>query len=114
MISVFFFSSRRRHTRWPRDWSSDVCSSDLLYVLASGRAKAVHLSAAGDEHVVDLLAPGDLFGGLALLGTLEHHETVRAMTTMCALPVDTAAFRQILLHHPQVAMRAPKSTARPP
>src|SRR5215208_8024239 len=26
----FFFSSRRRHTRWPRDWSSDVCSSDLL------------------------------------------------------------------------------------
>src|SRR6266702_5744137 len=26
---VFFFSSRRRHTRWPRDWSSDVCSSDL-------------------------------------------------------------------------------------
>src|SRR5439155_27244021 len=29
-VSVFFFfSSRRRHTRWPRDWSSDVCSSDL-------------------------------------------------------------------------------------
>src|SRR5207253_5420693 len=27
--SGFFFSSRRRHTRWPRDWSSDVCSSDL-------------------------------------------------------------------------------------
>src|SRR5690625_6008213 len=25
----FLFSSRRRHTRWPRDWSSDVCSSDL-------------------------------------------------------------------------------------
>src|SRR5699024_12089995 len=27
---VFFFSSRRRHTRSKRDWSSDVCSSDLL------------------------------------------------------------------------------------
>src|SRR5690625_7148380 len=26
---MFFFSSRRRHTSWPRDWSSDVCSSDL-------------------------------------------------------------------------------------
>src|SRR5437868_14829157 len=26
----FFFSSRRRHTRSNRDWSSDVCSSDLL------------------------------------------------------------------------------------
>src|SRR5207253_6268263 len=29
LLFFFFFSSRRRHTRWPRDWSSDVCSSDL-------------------------------------------------------------------------------------
>src|SRR6266436_7945624 len=29
MIVCFFFSSRRRHTRCSRDWSSDVCSSDL-------------------------------------------------------------------------------------
>src|SRR2546427_9029157 len=28
-IFVFFFSSRRRHTRFDSDWSSDVCSSDL-------------------------------------------------------------------------------------
>src|SRR5690606_39630848 len=27
---LFFFSSRRRHTRFSRDWSSDVCSSDLI------------------------------------------------------------------------------------
>src|SRR6266481_6049596 len=27
---LFFFSSRRRHTRWNCDWSSDVCSSDLI------------------------------------------------------------------------------------
>src|SRR2546429_3716701 len=30
MSRFFFFSSRRRHTRCSRDWSSDVCSSDLL------------------------------------------------------------------------------------
>src|SRR3712207_8476082 len=29
----FFFSSRRRHTRYWRDWSSDVCSSDLRFSL---------------------------------------------------------------------------------
>src|SRR2546421_4933960 len=29
MVVCFFFSSRRRHTRSDRDWSSDVCSSDL-------------------------------------------------------------------------------------
>src|ERR1035437_5857 len=28
-LLLFFFSSRRRHTRYWRDWSSDVCSSDL-------------------------------------------------------------------------------------
>src|SRR5688500_19934298 len=29
-LGLFFFSSRRRHTRLQGDWSSDVCSSDLL------------------------------------------------------------------------------------
>src|SRR3712207_8428504 len=29
LYAFFFFSSRRRHTRYWRDWSSDVCSSDL-------------------------------------------------------------------------------------
>src|SRR6266496_1172275 len=33
-ICLFFFSSRRRHTRSLRDWSSDVCSSDLAAVRA--------------------------------------------------------------------------------
>src|SRR6266702_3629034 len=32
----FFFSSSSRHTRWPRDWSSDVCSSDLPIVATLG------------------------------------------------------------------------------
>src|SRR5690625_1656623 len=40
---MFFFSSRRRHTRWPRDWSSDVCSSDL-YPLVDEPAVLVWLA----------------------------------------------------------------------
>src|SRR5690606_40312341 len=34
----FFFSSRRRHTRFSRDWSSDVCSSDLSLSASARRA----------------------------------------------------------------------------
>src|SRR6266481_6176813 len=34
MLGCFFFSSRRRHTRWNCDWSSDVCSSDLTQASA--------------------------------------------------------------------------------
>ena len=36
-MGFFFFSSRRRHTRLVSDWSSDVCSSDLM-VVASMRS----------------------------------------------------------------------------
>src|SRR5258707_11875994 len=38
MGMVFFFSSRRRHTRYWRDWSSDVCSSNLVFI-ALGNAE---------------------------------------------------------------------------
>src|SRR5690606_39761092 len=36
LTPCIFFSSSRRHTRFSRDWSSDVCSSDLLIWLAAG------------------------------------------------------------------------------
>src|SRR5690606_37830936 len=49
---LFFFSSRRRHTRFSRDWSSDVCSSDLasdagVFVLARTGAR-LQEAAAGE------------------------------------------------------------------
>src|SRR3712207_6895597 len=37
----FFFSSRRRHTRYWRDWSSDVCSSDLKDIIYATQKNAV-------------------------------------------------------------------------
>src|SRR5712692_5835833 len=40
MLVFFFFSSRRRHTRWNCDWSSDVCSSDLRTALHQGLTPA--------------------------------------------------------------------------
>src|SRR5690606_40046962 len=44
---LFFFSSRRRHTRFSRDWSSDVCSSDLeLRPLVDLRGEADPFAAA--------------------------------------------------------------------
>src|SRR6267143_4237832 len=39
MHLFFFFSSRRRHTRWNCDWSSDVCSSDLAKIQQMGPEK---------------------------------------------------------------------------
>src|SRR5690242_21776536 len=46
--SIFFFSSRRRHTRLTCDWSSDVCSSDL-----DSAARALYGSGCGGDATED-------------------------------------------------------------
>src|SRR6266487_2804576 len=52
----FFFSSRRRHTMWTGDWSSDVCSSDLGGVVLLTKSLAVDLASAGVR--VNCVCPG--------------------------------------------------------
>src|SRR5690606_11008076 len=52
----FFFSSRRRHTRFSRDWSSDVCSSDLEII----------------EGETDALLRQHRHGGDGFINTLDH------------------------------------------
>src|SRR6266496_4034764 len=44
---IFFFSSRRRHTRSLRDWSSDVCSSDLVAAAKERVPQELHAAPAG-------------------------------------------------------------------
>src|SRR2546429_3852245 len=50
MLTSFFFSSRRRHTRCSRDWSSDVCSSDLAL---GGKSRCVLIRADMDALPVE-------------------------------------------------------------
>lgn len=79
--------------------------AEHLYVMAVGWAKASQPTPDGKSVVVDLLAPGDLFGGLQSLGQRSYPETVEAMSTTCALRIGTSAFRDVLKKHPHVAMR---------
>src|SRR5690349_24228264 len=50
-LFFFFFSSRRRHTRSLRDWSSDVCSSDLDVDRADAPARLAQLAEEGASGV---------------------------------------------------------------
>src|SRR5438876_11458119 len=64
----FFFSSRRRHTRWTGDWSSDVCSSDLALdseavVWPAGQHGQGRPGRADDQREAALADPGDRSGG---------------------------------------------------
>src|SRR2546421_7840755 len=57
VLAFFFFSSRRRHTRSDRDWSSDVCSSDLYRL----RPRSFHASQL--SHDSGTSSGGDSFRG---------------------------------------------------
>src|SRR6266481_8761943 len=68
-VLVFFFSSRRRHTRWNCDWSSDVCSSDLLAACTLGlgaslRAVLEAMTRSGKQIVLVLDADRRLAGAV--------------------------------------------------
>src|SRR5690606_40875880 len=70
----FFFSSRRRHTRFSRDWSSDVCSSDLgeevglLYPYYYNKLFYDGLKQMGEEEIISLTRAGWI--GIQRLGAL--------------------------------------------
>src|SRR3989449_4146488 len=55
-LQFFFFSSRRRHTRCSRDWSSDVCSSDLGQIDPLGRGYVVSAELVGASDGAALVA----------------------------------------------------------
>src|SRR5215469_17486592 len=82
----FFFSSRRRHTRSLRDWSSDVCSSDLAEQLVAFRGRVAaaptqgrHALLARCEALVGARDAGQAFGeavaGAAALPPLQRART---------------------------------------
>src|SRR5439155_4361293 len=81
-----FFSSRRRHTRWPRDWSSDVCSSDLAsslggVVLDQSELSVAHLEdtdagIVGDQKAF-AVGMHDRHAGIGQLDCLNHLQVVR-------------------------------------
>src|SRR2546422_5259476 len=87
MCFGFFFSSRRRHTRCSRDWSSDVCSSDLAehrrvplptpHGLGFGAVK-LHSVSEGWLIALDQLRANKLRSALTILGVVIGVATVMA------------------------------------
>src|SRR5438105_15316832 len=51
LFFFFFFSSRRRHTRSTRDWSSDVCSSDLMSASSCWCSRSTAAAGAGQKQI---------------------------------------------------------------
>src|SRR6266496_5966198 len=76
MFSFFFFSSRRRHTSSLRDWSSDVCSSDLKLTIRPVQEKIpIFLAVLGPKNVA--LAGEIADGWLPVFFSPEHTTALR-------------------------------------
>src|SRR6266480_3109459 len=85
-VTVFFFSSRRRHTRLTCDWSSDVYSSDLAALAADG----LHARTDGFTSLAVLLGAG----GVAL-GWRAADPVIGLVITVAILGVLRSAVRQV-------------------
>src|SRR5438105_15750826 len=120
----FFFSSRRRHTRSTRDWSSDVCSSDLgtqrlPRVVGPGRARLMIFSgepisgrrAAEWGLVEEAVGPAEVFDRAAAIARTLAAQSPHVLAVIKALlretaeaplrdglQAETAAFARLLTH----------------
>src|SRR5207245_3479362 len=91
---IFCFSSRRRHTRCYRDWSSDVCSSDLL-PLSPRNANTMwmlHFLAHLKEHTAR--EPGGTAGFVMARGELSNSEIARIAVRKALVEIGRASCRE--------------------
>src|SRR3712207_2596565 len=89
-VFFFFFSSRRRHTRYWRDWSSDVCSSDLrVRAVSSSSTRAIFLgfllgiTVEGDRSTARLAPPPIRTSAQHTPGGTTEGSQVRAVDSRC-------------------------------
>ena len=83
-----------------------------LYVVARGKVKLSRPTLGGQDVILDILAPGDFFGSLDLLGDAHYPDTAQAQTQVCVLGVDAPSFQTILLRYPAVALAVLQATTR--
>ncbi len=77
-----------------------------LYVVASGKVKLVQHTLAGQDVLLEVLAPGEAFGNLSTLGDETYPHTAIAHTALCLLGIGAEEFRRVVAAHPPVALAA--------
>lgn len=82
-----------------------------LYVLAAGSAKLIRHTLAGQDVLLDILATGEFFGSLSMLGDETYVDTAQAQTVTCTLSISGEDFRKLLEAYPQMALTVLDITA---
>lgn len=74
-----------------------------LFVVAEGRVRMLRLTMGGKQVMLDLMIPGDFFGGLGQEQV--YPDTAQAQTAVCALIIRVEEFRRVLQSYPAVALK---------
>lgn len=82
----------------------DGSPAERLYVLAHGKVKLLRHTVAGQDVLLDILGPGEMFGSLAALGDRAYPDEALAITQVCALGIGAADFQAVLERYPSVAI----------
>ena len=80
--------------------------ADRLFVVAMGIVTLSRATESGGTVLMDILTTGEYFGSIAGYGPSTYEDTAVAQSKVCALSIDSSAFRRILVEHPQVALKS--------
>lgn len=75
-----------------------------LHVVTEGKVKLLRHTASGQDILLDILTPGEMFGGLPVLGEATYDDTAQAQSPCCTVGIDAGHFAAILERYPAVAL----------
>jgi CRP-like cAMP-binding protein len=78
--------------------------ADRLWVISTGQVKIVKYTSDGQENLLEVITPGEMFGGAGLL-LAAHPATAVAMTATVALSLEREPYLQFIRQYPDVALR---------
>jgi CRP/FNR family transcriptional regulator len=78
--------------------------ADRLWVVSAGQVKIVKHTSDGQENLLEVITPGEMFGGAALLLPL-HPASAVAMTPTVTFNIERELYRQLIRRYPDIALR---------
>ncbi len=78
--------------------------ADRLWVVASGQIKIIKHTSDGQENLLEVITPGEMFGGAGLL-LATHPATAVAMTALTTLSIERGPYLHLIRQYPDIALR---------
>ena len=78
--------------------------ADRLWVVSAGQVKIVKHTSDGQENLLEVITPGEMFGGAGLLLPM-HPATAVAMTSLTALSIEREPYLRLIRQYPDIALR---------